>query len=56
MEIGGKIVSEQEQVSSEQGVTFVLYTHGRSKLVSQKEWEKSWLDWYNKLNKIQEIE
>jgi len=49
-------LSDLEKVESvEQEVTYVLYSYGRTKLVSQTEWEKSWLDWWMKINKVQEL-
>lgn len=50
-------LSEVEKVETvEQGITYVLYSHGRTKLVSKKEWEQSWLDWWMKINKVRELE
>lgn len=53
---GNRRESLSEVENADQSVTYVLYSHGRSKLVSQREWEKSWLDWWHKINKIQELE
>lgn len=53
----GKNLSEVEKVeSTEPEVTYVLYFHGRTKLVSQKEWERSWLDWWTKINRVRELD
>jgi hypothetical protein len=37
-------------------VFYFLYVNGRQTAVSQKEWERSWLDWWHRINKIQELE
>lgn len=31
---------------SASSVTYVLYSRGRAQVVSQEEWEQSWLDWW----------
>lgn len=34
---------------------YFLYYNGKQVMVSQREWERSWLDWWHQLNKIQDL-
>lgn len=36
-------------------VFYFIYVNGKQVTVSQREWERSWLDWWHKINKIREI-
>jgi hypothetical protein len=39
----------------ENQVFYFLYHNGRQIMVSQQDWERSWLDWWHRVNKIKEI-
>jgi hypothetical protein len=55
-----EITKESEKLTESAEVkleaTYVLYNNGRLRLVHRTEWEKSWLDWWTKINKVQELE
>lgn len=34
------------ETEKEEKVTYVLYFRGQPKIVTQREWEQSWLEWW----------
>ena len=47
------IRGNEEPVRNEDRTIYFLYRNGRKKQVSCEEWERSWLEWWNRINKAE---
>ncbi len=47
------IRENEESVDSEDKAIYFLHKSGRKRQVSREEWERSWLEWWNRTNKRQ---
>jgi len=35
--------------------TYIRYVRGRARVISEQQWEQSWLNWWYKHNNVEEI-
>jgi hypothetical protein len=34
---------------------YFMYLNGRQVMVSQRDWERAWIEWWHRVNKIRDI-